>query len=56
METKTKVIRDYARQLKLTAIQGHVEKIIEKADEEIVGAARADDIDEDRPGGDEIPA
>ena len=34
METKTKVIRDYAGQLKLTAIQGHVEKIIEKADEE----------------------
>ena len=34
METKTQVIRDYARQLKLTAIQGHVEKIIEKADEE----------------------
>ena len=34
METKTQVIRDYASQLKLTSIQGHMEKIIEKADEE----------------------
>lgn len=34
METKTKVIRDYAGQLKLMAIQDHLEKIIKKADEE----------------------
>jgi DNA replication protein DnaC len=34
METKTKVVRDYAGQLKLMAIQGHLEKIIKKADEE----------------------
>jgi DNA replication protein DnaC len=34
METKTQVIRDYASQLKLTSIQCHMEKIIEKADEE----------------------
>jgi DNA replication protein DnaC len=34
METKTQVIREYASQLKLTSIQDHVEKIIEKADEE----------------------
>ncbi len=34
METKTKVIRDYAGQLKLMGIQDHLEKIIKKADEE----------------------
>ena len=34
METKTKVIRDYAGQLKLTSIQDHVEKLIDKAAEE----------------------
>ncbi len=34
METKTKVVRDYAGKLKLMAIQGHLEKIIKKADEE----------------------
>jgi len=34
METKTEVIRDYALQLKLSGIQDHVEKLIDKAAEE----------------------
>lgn len=34
METKTKVLKDYALQLNLTGIQNHVENLIEKASEE----------------------